>query len=128
MVMRLSRQTQKQRGEAAMSFYSGHVSVVFAVATAYSRLLMLRRPTSPWIVPSWVLGQALGAGFALLRVVSGSHFPSDVLVGAATGVGFGLLIPWLHERPRGRGRGESPRPVAAWPYFAGAMAGVSGSF
>ena len=33
------------------------------------------------------------------RVLSGAHFPSDVLVGAALGAGVGVALPAVHTRP-----------------------------
>jgi membrane-associated phospholipid phosphatase len=112
----------RQRGEASLSFYSGHVSVAFAGATAYSRLFQLRHPDSALIVPMWIFTHAMASWLGVVRVLSGSHFPTDVIVGAASGVGFGLLIPWLHELPR-VGAVASLRP-----YFAGGSAGLMGVF
>jgi membrane-associated phospholipid phosphatase len=116
-------------GEAAMSFYSGHTSVVFALATAYSRLFMLRHPCSALVVPMWIFTYAAAAAEGALRVVSGSHFLTDTIVGAAAGIGIGLLVPWLHELP------DAPDPerpgqlsVQMRPYFAGTSAGLLGSF
>ncbi|HVR03240.1 MAG TPA: phosphatase PAP2 family protein [Polyangia bacterium] len=45
------------------------------------------------------LGRRWRSGSALVgvaRVEAGSHFPSDVLVGAAVGTSFGLAVPALH--------------------------------
>jgi membrane-associated phospholipid phosphatase len=42
----------------------------------------------------------VGAGVGLLRIAGGNHFPSDVVVGAATGVGVGTAVPLLHRRRR----------------------------
>ncbi len=120
----------RTEGEAAMSFYSGHTSVVFALATAYSRLFMLRHPDSPLIAPIWLFTYAAAGTVGALRVISSAHFLSDVLVGAVTGVGFGLFVPWLHELPRKKGsssRSEQSR-ILMRPYFSGTAAGVFGSF
>ena len=112
-------------GEASMSFYSGHTSVVFALATAYGMLFMKRHPDSALIAPVWIFGYAMASTVGVFRVLSGSHFPTDVIVGAATGAGLGLLIPWLHELPEKENAetGFSIRPV-----FAGTSAGIAGSF
>jgi len=114
------------KGEATMSFYSGHTSVVFALATAYSRLFMLRHPESPLIVPVWLFTYASAAMVGVARVVSGSHFITDSVIGAATGIGLGLLIPWLHELPEEPSSGRAN--VHVRPYFAGVSAGVIGRF
>lgn len=81
------------------SFYSGHTSSVFAVGMAYARTYALRHPGSDarWAVYGGVV--AVGTTVGVLRVVSGRHFPTDVLVGAAAGTAIGLLVPALH-RPR----------------------------
>ncbi|MCP4675180.1 MAG: phosphatase PAP2 family protein [Deltaproteobacteria bacterium] len=120
----------RTEGEAAMSFYSGHTSVVFAMATAYSRMFMLRHPDSPLIAPIWIFTYAAAGTVGALRVVSSAHFLSDVLVGAVTGVGIGLLIPWLHELPRKEGSSSHTEQarIQMRPYFSGTAAGVFGSF
>jgi len=120
----------RQRREASMSFYSGHTSVVFAAATAYSRLFMLRHPQSGLVLPVWILTHCIASTIGVVRVGSGSHFPSDVIVGAATGVGFGLLIPWLHELPAGE-QGPSTDPdrvgVRLQPRVSDSSIGLVGS-
>lgn len=82
---------------AARSFFSGHVGDAVAATVAATRVFhRLGRPTLGWIVFS--AGMTGSSIIATGRVLSGGHFPSDVLVGAAVGAGFGLLVPWLHER------------------------------
>jgi membrane-associated phospholipid phosphatase len=80
---------------AARSFFSGHVAnTVAATVTATVALHRVGRSTLGWLV----LGGGL-AGSSLVgisRVLSGGHFPSDVLVGGAIGTGLGLLVPYLH--------------------------------
>ncbi len=114
--------------EAAMSFYSGHTSIVFAAATAYSRLFMLRHPKSKLIVPMWIVMEGLAGTVGALRVVSSAHFMSDVLVGAATGFGIGLLVPWIHELPGGRSDSNDIARVKLRPYFSGISYGFVGTF
>jgi membrane-associated phospholipid phosphatase len=84
------------------SFYSSHTASTFAVGIAYARTYALRHPDSDarWAVYG---GAALvGAVVGALRVASGRHFPTDVLVGAAAGTAVGLLVPALHgPRPLG---------------------------
>lgn len=80
---------------AARSFFSGHVANT--VATSVATLRTFQRLGKPGL--GWLM---LGAGLAgsslvgVSRVASGAHFPSDVLVGAAVGVGAGLAIPAMH--------------------------------
>ena len=81
---------------AARSFFSGHVANT--VGTSVAALRTFQRLGQPAL--GWVM---LGAGLAgsslvgVSRVAAGSHFPSDVLVGAAVGVGVGLAIPAMHD-------------------------------
>lgn len=68
-------------GSRMDSFPSGHVTTSFALAAA----LAARYPkTAP-------IGYGVAILIALGRVVGGSHFPSDVLAGAA----LGMLVGWL---------------------------------
>lgn len=84
--------------DAALSFYSGHSSTSFSMATAYSYLFMLRHPGSKLIVPVWLLSEGMAAATAYLRVAAGKHFWTDVLTGALVGSALGILIPYLHHR------------------------------
>jgi membrane-associated phospholipid phosphatase len=84
----------------ALSFFSGHTSASFAMATAYSRLFMQRHPDSPAVLPVWLGSHALATTTALGRVGAGQHFWSDVLVGALVGITMGNVVPRLHERNR----------------------------
>jgi membrane-associated phospholipid phosphatase len=43
-----------------------------------------------------------GAGVGIQLVLSGGHFPTDVIVGAAAGTLVGTMVPWLHLRSEGR--------------------------
>jgi membrane-associated phospholipid phosphatase len=81
---------------AALSFFSGHTTTAFAAAVVLHRTLARRHPESS--LPNIVLGSTLavaafvGAG----RVLSGNHFPTDVLTGAVVGSSAGVLVPALH--------------------------------
>lgn len=67
------------------SFPSGHTAGSFAAATALAAFYPRRRVL--------LLGTAAGVGFS--RVYLGHHFVSDVLVGAAVGIGLGRLAAGL---------------------------------
>jgi membrane-associated phospholipid phosphatase len=95
-------------GDSALSFPSGHTAGAFAMATAYSRLFMLRHPDSPMVIPMWIGTYALATTTGVLRTTGGDHFWTDVIAGAVMGVGFGLLIPWLHERKKSSGVALGP--------------------
>lgn len=84
-------------GDARLSFYSGHTSTAFAMATAYGYLFTARHPRSRWVAPVWLLGYAYAGTTGALRIAAGKHFYSDVLVGAIAGTAIGLLIPAAHR-------------------------------
>lgn len=80
------------------SFYSGHASRSFALASAAGMVASLRGYRSaPWI---WTLGMLIATVVAYARVAGDHHHLSDVLVGAALGSLAGAGIPWLLHRPQ----------------------------
>lgn len=101
-------EAERTSADASLSFYSGHSASAFALATATSRVFMLRHPKSDWVVPLWVGSEALAATTAVLRVEAGKHFWSDVAVGALVGSAVGLLVPELHRTEAGSDAGVAP--------------------
>lgn len=88
---------ERTDANAARSFFSGHVADAVAVTVAATRVFhRLGKPTIGWIV--FGAGMTGSSIVAAGRILSGGHFPSDVLAGAAIGAGVGLFVPWLHER------------------------------
>lgn len=100
-------------GDARLSFYSGHTSTTFAMATAYGYLFMARHPRSRWIAPVWILGYAFAGTTGVLRVAAGKHFWSDVIVGAIAGTAVGLAIPAAHRIEKTPLRRARPGPRRA---------------
>lgn len=76
-------------GDNLRSFPSGHASAAFAVATAY--WLARRDLTGTPGAAGWAAVGTAGA-VALLRVVGGKHFPTDVLAGALLGIAGGVAV------------------------------------
>lgn len=83
-------------GGWAKSFPSGHTTLAFASATFLTYTFCRYFRNSPWRIPVSIGSYALATGVAVLRVSSGSHFLSDVLVGAAIGSAVGFLVPFFH--------------------------------
>ena len=90
--------SERDRPEAGFSFYSGHTSFAFALATSCSYTYTLRHPHSPWRWVIWPALMAVASIEPILRVYSGDHFPTDVIVGAVAGSAIGLLFPAVHRR------------------------------
>lgn len=87
---------ERTDANAARSFFSGHTADAVASVVATVRTLQKRGrgELAAYVLAFGIAGSAF-TGTA--RVMSGGHFPSDVLAGAAVGTGFGILMPWLHS-------------------------------
>jgi membrane-associated phospholipid phosphatase len=90
--------SERDGANATFSFYSGHASFAFSIATVAAYTFTLRHPTSwvRWLV--WPGLMAIASIEPVLRVYSGDHFPTDVIIGAVAGSAIGLLVPALHRR------------------------------
>lgn len=80
------------------SFFSGHSSVSASMA-ATALYYAYRVPNAP--AHAKILGWS-SAGFSILtgilRIESGKHYPSDVLLGWAVGTGVALLNSYIHTQ------------------------------
>lgn len=79
------------------SFPSGHTTLAFLGATFTSYTFSKYFPESKFKVPVVIGSYTLATLSGTLRILSGSHFFSDVLVGAAIGSAIGITVPVLHE-------------------------------
>jgi len=109
---------QRMRGNAGLSFFSGHTANAFAVAVAMFQVL---RHTARPALAYGVLGVGLSVAtfVAISRVMAGAHFPSDVIAGAIVGSASGWAVPALHGRQVF---------VAPTPLVAGAGLSLAGTF
>lgn len=82
--------------DSRRSFPSGHTALAFAAATSY--LVMANREHLPHHGRNALLLYGGATGVGALRMVGGSHFPSDVLGGAVLGAGIGWLVAALHPK------------------------------
>jgi membrane-associated phospholipid phosphatase len=98
-----ARPEDRADADSTLSFYSGHTAATFAAATAFAYTYTVRRPRSRWRLLVWIGALLAAASVPLLRVAAGEHFWSDVIVGAAVGSGFGVLVPMLHRNREGEG-------------------------
>jgi membrane-associated phospholipid phosphatase len=80
------------------SFPSGHSSYAFLGASFISAIMVNDYADSKWKWPVIIGVYALAGTTAALRVASGNHFVTDVLVGAAIGSLYGWTVPLLHKK------------------------------
>ena len=80
------------------SFPSGSTSLAFLSATFLTTTFSMEYPESKWKLPVIIGSYTLATSVAVMRIISGSHFLTDVLVGAAIGSFYGWVIPFLHQR------------------------------
>ena len=85
-----------KNGDYNESFCSRHTSVAFSVAAANTYIFSKYYPDSKWKIPVIAASYSLATITGILRVASGEHFASDVLVGALLGTAMGFVIPALH--------------------------------
>ncbi len=87
---------KKQEKNSRHSFFSMHSSTAFSSAVFGSYLYQQRG--GEYSTYFWIISLGLASSTATLRVASGSHFPSDVIVGAMVGSFIGYAIPYLHKK------------------------------
>jgi undecaprenyl-diphosphatase len=80
------------------SFPSGHTSLAFMAAGFLTATFSAEYPASPWKGPVIGVAYSLAAGVGAGRILSGDHFLTDVLAGAAIGSLYGYLVPALHRK------------------------------
>ncbi|MBQ9494792.1 MAG: phosphatase PAP2 family protein [Treponema sp.] len=84
-------------GDWNNSFPSGHTTMAFAAAGFTTLVFATYFPDSLWNIPVALGSYSLATAIAVLRICSGNHFFSDVLVGAAIGSVIGVGVPLLHK-------------------------------
>jgi membrane-associated phospholipid phosphatase len=95
--------------DADLSFPSGHTSLAASAGTSAAMLATLEdSPAAPWL---WGATGVLTVATGTLRMISESHYFSDVVAGAAIGAGCGVLFPLLHRH--GSALGGTAVPMLA---------------
>lgn len=102
-----SYSTYKNSGDFANSFVSGHSTMAFAGAAFTSYVFCKSFPDSSLKYAVCGGSFAFAAATAVVRVLSGNHFVSDVLAGAVLGSAVGILVPWLHTSGTDSGKTNS---------------------
>ncbi len=85
--------TRTRTAEDNLSFFSGHTSFAFSIATASGSIASARGyKYAPEI---WGIGLGLAATTGYLRIAADAHYLSDVIVGAGVGAAIGFYLPRL---------------------------------
>jgi membrane-associated phospholipid phosphatase len=89
--------SEKTTVNAKLSFYSGHTSTTAAMSFFVAKVFSdyLTDPKTKFII--WTSAAIYPALTGLLRLGSGSHFRTDIIIGYVTGALIGYLIPVLHK-------------------------------
>lgn len=80
-------------------FPSDTTAFSFLASTLFSVTFCAEYPDSLWRIPVIAGSYTLAAGIGVIGIISGMHFLTDVLAGAAIGSFYGWLIPFLHRKP-----------------------------
>ena len=78
-----------------LSFYSGHTTLAFSLATSAATVATLRGYR--WAPVLWAVGLPVAAFVGYLRIAADKHYFTDVMTGALLGSAFGVAIPLLHR-------------------------------
>lgn len=76
------------------SFFSGHTSLAFAALTSGATLYNPTSHDDTARLGIWGGAGAIAAATGVLRIRAGQHFPTDVMVGAVIGTGFGIGLTY----------------------------------
>jgi membrane-associated phospholipid phosphatase len=104
-----------------VSFYSGHTTLAFALATSAGTIASMRGYRLAPVM--WATTLALASVSGYLRIAADRHYATDVLTGALIGSAIGFSVPYFFHR----GRDEGWQLMAA-PAAHGAELSISGIF
>lgn len=79
-------------------FPSDTAAFSFLISSLFSVTFSAEYPGSPWRIPVIAGYTYLSTSIGVISIMSGMHYLTDVLVGAAIGSFYGWLIPFLHRR------------------------------
>ncbi len=104
-----------------LSFYSGHTTVAFAVATSAGTVASMRGYRLAPVV--WATGIPLAAFGGYLRMAADRHYATDVVAGALLGSAIGVGVPYLAHPRVGQ-----PVRLVAMPMSGGGVLCVMGNW
>lgn len=100
-----------------LSFYSGHTSVAFALATSAGTVAAMRQYRLAPVL--WLTGMSLAAASGYLRIAADRHYATDVLAGALFGSLIGFSVPYFLHSVKGSYVAATPSLGASSLVFAG---------
>ena len=93
-----------------LSFFSGHTTLAFAVATSAGTVNSLRAYRLAPLV--WGVGMTMAVSVAYLRIAADKHYFSDVMTGVIVGSAVGIGVPLIFHSVTS-GSTASPAPPSA---------------
>lgn len=94
-----------------LSFFSGHTTLAFAVATSAGTVNSLRGYRLAPLV--WGTGMTMAVAVAYLRIAADKHYLSDVITGAVVGSIVGVGVPLLFHSASSASTSSSTPPTAS---------------
>ncbi len=88
---------KKLNTDVRFSFFSSHACVAFASAVFTGIVFDDYFPDSKYSLYVWGCTITAASMVGAMRIMSGKHFPSDVIAGAAVGSLIGYVVPALHR-------------------------------
>lgn len=94
-----------------LSFFSGHTTLAFAVATSAGMVNTLRGYRLAPLV--WGAGLTMAVTVGYLRIAADKHYFSDVMTGAVVGSIMGIGIPLIFHSAISSSASSNPNPPSA---------------
>jgi len=91
------KKAENAKSEAYGSFFSGHATAAFTVATFTDQWFRTAYPNSPYKGIMRASTYSLATLESVLRVAAGKHCFTDVVVGALVGTGVSIGILEMHK-------------------------------
>ncbi len=95
--------SKKMKADATSSFFSGHTSFAASSSFFMAKVYADTNPNSRYKPYVWSAAATIPLTTAILRIIAGKHFPTDVFVGYIIGATTGILVPHLHRPVGSRG-------------------------
>ena len=92
-----AEKAENAKSEAYGSFFSGHATAAFTVATFTDQWFRTAYPNSPYKGIMRASAYSLATLESVLRIAAGKHYFSDVVVGALVGTGVSIGILEMHR-------------------------------